>query len=452
MSYLRYDGISKLIPSTMENEIIGMTQKDLARHQVIKNLIAKLINGTDAAKQLYLSVRQVKRLKARVAIEGAKGILHRLRNRESNHRTDPALRQKAKELIENLYPDFGPVLVYEKLTEVHGLDIGQAATRNLMIAEKIWIPKKRRKNKQYRAQRERKDCLGEMIQFDGCYHKWFEDRGEECCLLSGIDDATGKPVKLMFANSESVEDVFAYWKGYIQKYGKPVAIYLDKFSTYKINHKNAKDNYELLTQFQRACNELGIALITAHSPQAKGRVERPFSAFQDRLVKELRLRNISAIEGANKFLEEFWAADYAKRFAVAPKSKTDLHRELTSRELANLDAIFSVQSARKVKNDFTIQFKNCWYQLAKEQPATVCRKDAVLIEERLDETLAIRLRGKYLNFKLLAAKPPKAARTSPFIPAKNKAPAPAPDHPWRHQLNGIFSKKSRVPEIKTLIH
>jgi hypothetical protein len=436
----------------MKNTIIGMTQKDLAKYQVIKNLIAKLINGTDAAKQLSLSVRQVKRLKASVMIDGAKGIVHRLRSRASNHRTDPELYKKAKDLIENLYPDFGPVLVHEKLAEVHKLDIGPAATRNLMIKEKIWLPEKRKRNQQYRAQRERKDCLGEMIQFDGCYHKWFEGRDEECCLLSGIDDATSRPTKLKFAKSESIQDVFAYWKEYIQKYGKPVAIYLDKFSTYKINHKNAKDNYELLTQFQRACKELGITLITAHSPQAKGRVERPFSTFQDRLVKELRLRNISNIEEANEFLDKFWTDDYAKRFAVKPKSGTDLYRKLTAKELENLDAIFSVQSSRKVKNDFTVQFKNRWYQLAEEQPATVCRNDTVLIEERLDGTLAMRLRGKYLNCRLLPAKPPKASAAPFAIPAKGKAHVPASDHPWRHPLNDIFAKKSRAPEIKTLIN
>jgi len=436
----------------MEKEIIGMTQKDLARYQVIKNLIAKLINGTDAAKQLSLSARQVKRLKSRVAIDGAKGIIHKLRGKESNNKTDPVVYAKAKELIQTSYPDFGPTFAHEKLVEEHGLNIGLAATRNMMIAENIWMPEKRKRNKQYRCQRERKECFGEMIQFDGCYHFWFEDRGQECCLLAGIDDATGKPAKLKFDKSEGVQDVFAYWKEYIQKYGKPVAIYLDKFSTYKINHKNAKDNCELLTQFQRACNELGIILITAHSPQAKGRVERPFSAFQDRLVKELRLRNISTIEDANEFLDRFWADDYARRFAVKPKGKTDLHRQLTAKEAANLDAIFSVQSTRQVKNDFTLQFKNQWYQLAEEQPATVCRKDTVLIEERLDGTRAMRLRGKYLNCKLLPAKPPKAAAAPFAIPAKSKAHVPAPDHPWRRQLNDIFARKSRAPEIKTLIH
>ncbi len=436
----------------MEKEIIGMTQKDLSRYQVIKNLIAKLINGTDAAKQLSLSVRQVKRLKASAIIDGAKGIIHKSRGRESNRKTDAALYRKAKELIQSLYPDFGPKFAYEKLIEVHRLDIGQAATRNLMIAEKIWIPEKRKQNKQYRCQRERKASFGEMVQFDGCYHFWFENRGQEYCLLSGIDDATGRPVKLKFAKSEGIQDVFGYWKEYIQKYGKPVAIYLDKFSTYKINYKNAKDNHELLTQFQRACKELGITLITAHSPQAKGRVENPFGTFQDRLVKELWLQNISTIEEANKFLDEFWAADYARRFAVKPKNQTDLHRKLTAKELANLDAIFSVQSIRQVKNDFTVQFKNHWYQLSKNQPATIRRQEKVLIEERLDGSLAIRLRGKYLNFKLLPAKPEKI-KESPFaLPAKGTAYVPAPDHPWRRELNGLFTKKSGAPEIRTLTY
>jgi hypothetical protein len=427
----------------MEKEIIGMTQKDLARYQVIKNLIAKLINGTDAAKQLSLSVRQVKRLKNRVAEKGAKGIIHKLRGKESNRKTDPALYQKVKNLIETNYHDFGPTFAHEKLVEIHQLDIGPAATRNLMIREKIWTAKKRKKNRQYRHQRERKASFGEMIQFDGCYHFWFEDRGEEYCLLSGIDDATSKPVKLKIGKSESVMDVFAYWKEYIKQYGKPISIYLDKYSTYKINHKNAKDNHELLTQFQRACNELDIELITAHSPQAKGRVERPFSTFQDRLVKDMRLQNISTIEEANEFLENFWAKDYAQRFAVKPKSKTDLHKKLTAKELASLDAIFSVQRVRQVKNDFTVQFKNHWYQLAKEQPVCVRRKEKILIEERLDGTLAMRLRGKYLNFELLPGKPEKI-KDAPFaLPAKSKAHTPAANHPWR----GKFAKREKYERV-----
>lgn len=427
----------------MEQEIIGMTQKDLNRYQVIKNLIARLINGTEAAKQLSLSVRQTKRLKNRVIKEGAKGILHKSRGRESNNKTDPDLWNEAKELIQTNYPDFGPTFAHEKLVEIHKLEIGKGTARNIMIKEKIWTPKKRKKNKQYRCQRERKPNFGEMIQFDGCYHFWFENRGEEYCLLSGIDDATSKPVKLKIGKSESVLEVFDYWKEYIKQYGKPVAIYLDKYSTYKINHKNAKDNRELLTQFQRACNELGIELITAHSPQAKGRVERPFSTFQDRLVKDMRLQNISTAEDANKFLENFWAEDYGKRFAVRPKSKVDLHRKLTAAESANLDAIFSIHSTRQVKNDFTIQFKNHWYQLSKEQPATVRRQEKVLIEERLDGSLAIRLRGKYLNFKLLPVKPQKAAQTMFALPAKSKAHAPAANHPWR----GKFAKLERYERV-----
>jgi len=424
----------------MEKETITMTRKELARYEAIKNLIAKAITGTDAAKLLSLSVRQVKRLKANVKLYGPNGVVHRLRGRESNRKTDQKLWRKAKNLIVKLYHDFGPTLAHEKLVENHRVKLGVGTIRNLMISEKIWVPKKRKQNKQYRSQRERKECLGELIQFDGCYHRWFEDRGEQCCLLAAIDDATGKPTKLKFAPSEAVEDVFSFWQEYALKHGKPVAIYLDRFSTYKINHKNAKDNSELLTQFGRAAKELGIELITAHSPQAKGRVEQPFGTFQDRLVKELRLRKINSIEEANEFLETYYTDDFGKRFGVVPKKKTNLHRLLAEDERKQLAAIFSAQSLRQVKNDFTLQFKNRWYQLGKEQPVTVRRQETVLIEERLDKTLAIRLRGKYLNFSLLAAKPQKIKETIPAIPGRRTEWKPAANHPWRSQVAAQAAK------------
>jgi len=424
----------------MGKEIIAMTRKELDRYETIKNLIAKAINGTDAAKLLNLSVRQVKRLKAGVKLSGANGVIHKLRGRESNRRTDCLVWQKAKDLIVKFYPDFGPTLAHEKLVENHRVKLGVGTIRNLMISEKIWMTKKRKQNKQYRSQRERKECFGELIQFDGCYHRWFENRNEECCLLSAIDDATSRPVKLKFTDGESITDVFGFWQEYIKRHGKPVAVYLDKFGTYKINHKNAKDNYELLTQFQRAANELGVNLITAHSPQAKGRVERPFATFQDRLVKELRLQKINNIEKANEFLESHYTADYGKRFGVVPKKKTDLHRALADNELKQLDAIFSVQATRQVKNDFTLQFKNSWYQLSQEQPVTVRRKEIVLIEERLDESLAIRLRGRYLNYRTLPAKPPKLKEIIPVIPGRRTQWKPAVDHPWRRQVSAQFAK------------
>ena len=234
--------------------------------------------------------------------------------------------------------------------------------------------------------------------------------------------------------------MFGFWQGYVRALGRPIAIYLDKFSTYKVNHKNAVDNSDLITQFQRACRELGITLITANSPQAKGRIERLFLTLQDRLVKELKLRGICDIAAANKFLKEEFIPDFNKRFSVVPKNKNDLHRQLSDFQSSNIAAIFSIQSQRRVQNDFTIRFKNRWIQIAKEQAVTVRRKDEILIEERLDGSLAIRLRDKYLNFKILPAKPLKTKELITVIPAKKTAIKPPADHPWRQQTRAEIAK------------
>ena len=294
-------------------------------------------------------------------------------------------------------------------------------------------PKKRKENSQYHAWRPRKEWYGQLEQFDGSYHRWFEDRAEECCLLAAIDDAKGTITRAEFGQSESVVEVAGFWKGYAVEKGKPQAIYLDKFSTYKINHKSAKDNHELMTQFQRMMKELGIDLITAHSPEAKGRIERLFGTLQDRLVKELRLAGISTIPEANQFLKNIFIPMYNAKFGVVAAQEGDLHRLLTDNEYDNLDAICSVQSMRRVRNDFTVQFESQWFQFEKAQPCTVLRNDTVLIERRLDGTLHIRLRGKYLSFRALPAKPEKAKeRITALVPEKERAPwVPPANHPWR---------------------
>jgi len=433
----------------MEQFLITMTSQEAERLTIINNLIAKKINGTSAAKQLNLSVRQTKRLKAEVIKKGIKGIIHKLRGQKSNNKIKGDLLKEVKKIIRKNYPDFGPTLAAEKLMEIHKINLGVTTIRNLMIREDFFKPRKRKQNQEHRSWRARKECYGEMEQFDGGYHHWFEDRGEECCLLAAIDDATSKITKLKFGKSESVIEVFHFWKEYLETKNKPAAIYLDKFSTYKVNHKNAKDNHELLTQFQRACNDLNINLISAHSPQAKGRVERLFETLQDRLVKELRLRNISGIEAANNFLKKTYIADFNNRFSVIPAKDTDLHRSLTEHDKANLDKIFSIQSQRQVKNDFTIQFKNSWYQLDEIQPATVYRKDEVLVEERLDGSVHLSKKDKYLNFKKLPTRPEKIKTNLVAITPRKSNWIPPANHPWKKQIKAdiqyaIISKVSQV--------
>lgn len=419
----------------MNQDIIPMSIRTLSRYEVIQQLIARRINGTEAAKQIGLSIRQVKRLKRSVKKRGARGLIHGNSGKASNRRIAPEVSEKALSLIKKQYADFGPTFAWEKLSEEHEISLSVETIRTLMTGAKIWKPKLRKGPSEYRTWRPRKDHFGELEQFDGSYHRWFEDRGPEMCLLAAIDDATGRITKAEFSDNEGVESVFGFWKEYIEIRGKPGAIYLDKFSTYKINHVLAVDNSELMTQFERAAKEVGMTLITAHSPQAKGRIERLFQTLQDRLVKELRLRNISDRAQANTFLRDTFIPEFNDRFSVVPAKEGSVHRTLTGQELAALTQIFSVQSKRSVMNDFTLRFKNGFYQLNETQPVTVCRKDPVIVEEHLDGTVHLRhqRRNTYLAFTILPERPTRVIKTPVLTTTTgaSKAHTPAANHPWR---------------------
>jgi len=411
---------------------ITLTEGELAKLAVINQLIEGLITGDRACEQLRLSARQVRRLKQKVKRGGADGIAHGLRGKPAHNRIAQATLDDATALLREKYPDFKPTFAAEKLAERHEISLSKEKVRQLMAELGLWKPKRKKENGQYHAWRARKEWFGSMEQFDGSYHRWFEDRAEECCLLAAIDDAKSQVTHAEFGTSESVDEVAAFWKKYVAVRGKPLAVYLDKFSTYKINHKNAKDNSELMTQFQRMMEELGIGLVTAHSPEAKGRIERLFGTLQDRLVKELRLAGISTIPEANEFLKTY-LPKFNAQFGVAAAKEGDVHRPLNKTECDSLDSIFSIQSKRTVANDFTIRFENRWLQLEKVQPCTVLRNDTVIIEKRLDGTLHIRLRGNYLAFKILPARPEKEnGRVTALVPRKERAPwTPPSNHPWR---------------------
>lgn len=421
----------------MAQELIIMTPKELSRYEVIKRLIQKEINGTEAAKQLNLTVRQVKNLKAKVKKYGAKGIIHGGRGQSGNRRISEKKIATIEKIIRMEYPDFGPSFASEKLKENYQIKINKETLRQLMTIWGLWTPKPRKTNKEYRAWRPRKEQYGEMIQFDGSYEEWFEERSPQCCLLAAIDDASGKITGARFDYDEGVIPVFNFWREYVKMNGKPLNIYLDKFSTYKNIQKGAEDK-ELLTQFQRAMTDLGVKLLTAHSPQAKGRIERLFGTLQDRLIKELRLANISTIEEANKFLKEKFVPKFNQKFAVLPQKKGDLHKSLTKVDKVNLDRIFSIQEMRVVNNDFTISYKGKWYQLLEQQPTLVLRKDRVLVEERTNGDIFLSLRNKYLNFKELPVRPPKVNMKVIALSRERPTWKPPPSHPWRHSL--IFNR------------
>lgn len=430
------------------NELITMTKKEARRYEIIKDLIAKKIDGTEAAKSLNLSIRQTKRIKARTIELKIKGVIHGNRGKPSNRKINEKIIEEAKKHLKEIYHDFNPLLAQEKLFELHDIKLSKEKVRQLMITEKLWRSKKKSDAKIF-VWRERKDNYGEMEQFDGSYHNWFEGRNEEeigleQCLLLSVDDATGAITRAVFEYNEGVEAVFRFWKGYFEEKGRPLAIYLDKFSTYKVNHKNAVDNKELMTQFERVMKQSDVRVIHANTPQAKGRVEKMNGTLQRRLVKELRLSNINTIADANKFLKEIFIPKFNQQFIVVAKKKSNLHRKLSKREIDELDKIFSIQSKRTINNDYTVRFKNNYYQLDKVQPTTVCKKDRVIIEEHLNSELKIAIRNKYLGYIKLSERPKKEIEIN-LVALTNRNPIswkPPINHPWRTQI--LTNKKQPI--------
>ena len=409
-----------------------MSQKEVDRHGIIKRIIDGKINGTEAAKLLKISTRQVRRLKSVVFKKGAKGLVHGNRGKPGNRRLSEEKRNEIINLLKEKYPDFKPTFACEKLRECHEIIHDPKTIRAIQMKEGLWKPRGKKAGSKHRSWRQRRSSYGEMEQFDGSYEDWFEDRGPKCCLLASIDDATGRITKVTFGFHEGVVPVFTFWKEYLEQHGKPRSIYLDKFSTYKMNCKEAKDNPDLKTQFQRVAEELHVELIFANSPQAKGRVERLFETLQDRLIKELRLANVSTLEAGNIFLETY-LPKFNEQFGVEAMNDSDLHSQLTKKELEGLSSVFSRQEKRTVQNDFTISYKNVWYQFLEKQLVVVAKRDEVTVEERLDGSIHIRLRGKYLAYKVLPERPMKT-KTTTWVLTNKQVTKPSIDHPWRKQI------------------
>ena len=436
----------------MTQKLICMTEKELMRFEVINSLINEKINGTDASKQIGVSVRQIKRLKLKVRKCGAEGLIHESRGKKSNRKLDSEIVKKANKLLKEKYHFCKPTLASEKLADNHDIVINKETVRWMMIGLGLWKQKIKKQSKKWHVWRARKDNFGEMQQFDGSYHVWFGD--EESCLLLSVDDATGKITHAKFDINESTVAVFKFWLEYFLKNGSPLSIYLDKFSTYKINHKNAVDNKDMITQFERAMNQVGVNPITAHSPEAKGRVERMFQTLQDRLVKELRLAGITTIEEANKFLETYIPKFNAK-FGVVPNRNKNLHKTINKQLKEKLAQIFSIQDQRKINNDYTIMFKNNFFQLNREQTTTVYKKDTVIVEEHLDGSIKLRLRDCCLNYTALPERPKKEINIKLVALTKQKQGLykPPADHPWKksfllNRQKNMATQSLLRPEIK----
>ena len=407
-----------------------LDESERYKRDIIQSCSDGDLTNKQASISLGLKVRQVQRLKRAFQKDGEQGIVHGLKGKRAHN----AVPKKTDENIVTFlkkknHRDFGPTFAKEKL-EVIGIKKSRETIRSLMIKENIWKPHKRRGPQIHRQWRERMTRYGELVQFDGSYHDWFEN-GKEQCLLAAIDDATSDIVKAIFEDNEGVRAVFRFWRAYVESKGLPIAIYLDRFSTYKINHKNAEDNPEFMTQFERAMKELDIQVICANSPEAKGRVERLFGTLQDRLIKEMRLVDIRSKDLANTFLKKKYIPDHNGRFSVAARETTDAHRPLSDILKTRLTSIFSIRSTRKVNNDFTIQFRNCWFQLSATQNTTVYKNDDVVIEEHLDDTLLFLIKGVPLNYSKLPERPKTLRMKVTALTKEVPQWRPPKDHPWR---------------------
>src|SRR3954465_6027996 len=316
--------------------VVLMSEAELSRVDTLARVARGELPVAGAASLLGLSPRQVFRLLARFGAEGAPGLASRRRGRPSNRRLPASVREAALAAVRERYADFGPTLAAEKLAASHDLRLSRETLRQWVSEAGLWVPRKARRGRVHQP-RHRRDCLGELVQVDGCEHAWFEDRGPPCTLLVFVDDATSRLMHLRFVPTESTFDYFEATRAYLQRHGKPVAFYSDKHSVFRVNRKDAAGG-DGMTQFGRALHELNVDIICANSPQAKGRVERAHKTLQDRLVKELRLAGVSTIEAANALLPTF-VAGYNARFAKEPRSDKDLHRPVSEHD--QLDEAFA---------------------------------------------------------------------------------------------------------------
>ena len=408
---------------------ITMSRREIERYQVIQQSLRREVTQAKAGELLELSERQIRRLVKRVRLKGMRGLVHGNRGRPSPRKMRAEEVERIASIIAERYRDFTPLHAAEKLWERHKVRVSREKVRQVMMAKGLW--KRRRRRKEDHVWRERKPHVGEMVQLDGSHHEWLEKRGPRLVLMGYVDDASNR-VYGRFYDHEGVYPAMDSLRRYIGRYGVPQSIYLDKHSTYKTSRQPATD--ELLrdeqaqTQFERALGEVGIKAIHANSPQAKGRIERTFGTLQNRLVKEMRLANVSTCEEANRFLDVYLPA-HNRRFMKEPLRPQDLHRPVP--KSLNLDDVFCLKGIRTVNNGYIIQWGSRTFVLTR--PSLTVRRQKVVVREWFDGRLSIRFNGKDLEYKEVDTVRPKPA-VRVFALKMRRKPSkyiPPPTHPWK---------------------
>src|SRR6202162_4176597 len=426
-----------------------MSKRELRRGEVLARGRSKQWRTEQESRLMRVSYRQAKRLWKRYRGEGAAGLKHRSAGRPSHHAHDPKFRKKVLQLVREKYGGpvgerFGPTLAAEHLASEDRLKIDAETLRRWMLAEGLWS--RERKGWRHRRRRERKEHFGELVQMDGSFHPWLEERGPEGCLIDMVDDATNRTLARM-GEQETIWAVVDTLRAWMELYGVPLALYVDWKNLYKrpANSRERLRGEEPITQFGRMCAKLGIAVIAASSPEAKGRIERMHGTHQDRLVKKLRRKQIPSHEAANVYLRREYLPEHNRRFAREAARPEDYHRRTP--RAAELDRIFRLENERTIGNDWVVRYANHYFQREPQSRHYAPARSKVLVCEGRHGGIRIEYRGRALGWKQIAAPlkpPPRAeavgARVAGAI-AKRKWVPPA-DHPWREAARRAEQQKA----------
>ena len=435
-----------------------MSASELRRVGVMERVAAGTLTLGSAAQLLGVSYRQAKRIYRRYRGEGAKGLKHRSAGRSSNRATPPEIRERVLALIREKYSGavderFGPTLAAEHLSAEDQLTVDHETLRRWMLDAGLWS--RARKRSPHRRRRERKAHFGELVQLDGSFHPWFETRGSESCLLTLVDDATGRSAG-RFSTQETIWAAVTVVRDWIEAYGIPQALYTDWKNVYVRlpTEEERLTQTEPLTQFGRMCAQLGIRIIPASSPQAKGRIERNHGTHQDRLVKKLRRKGIADLDAANAFLTTAYWADHNRRFARPPTSSEDFH--VTVPRGVRLDAVFRLEEKRTVSNDWVVRYANRYFQIERQSHRPPARS-TVQVYEAITGQIEICYRDRVMRWQEIAAASLLAKRTtSPLAwqpapprgstvpPVQMRQPRPSVDHPWRRGFEARAERRAAL--------
>ena len=423
----------------------AMNDRELQRAGVLAQVKSGSGKLVEAAERMEVSYRQAKRLWKRYQKQGAKGLVHLSAGRSSPRAKPQKIRTKVVRLIREKYSGevgerFGPTLAAEHLASEDQIELSASTVRRWMLAEGLWS--RARKARPHRKRRERREHFGELVQLDGSFHAWLEGRGPRGCLMNLVDDATSTTL-CRLGEQETIWAAVGVLRAWMQKYGVPGALYTDWKNVYarEPTAKELLHGRSALTQFGRMCARLGIQIITAGSPEAKGRVERSHSTHQDRLVKKLRRRNITTHEGVNQYLEQEYCDDHNRRFAVDAASELDYHLSIPGAK--RLREIFRLETERVLGNDWVVRHENRWYQVDGQSRNYAPAKSKVTVCEWEDGTKEIPYRGRKLTHHEIQERPGKpevapAKRRRPFTPAA----AHMPNHPWRRSYQDMQARGS----------